>query len=967
MSVVRGAAWSLVLLLACAGGVAGQGGPGRLDPAVRLALQLDRSGVSSALAAPRPGSRLPRGPAELPFQIAHATLPGFASAVEAEPGGPPAVRALVRVDSGGVEALLRAGARVGVRTGGVVPARVPIRSIPSLLEDPSILYIESADWLDAGWLSPGGVGPRSGVPGRGRSVRRPFALGDVALPDAGLGRLRQRVGTTFHGLTGRGVIIGIVDSGLDLDHPDFRGPDGRTRVLYAWDQSIEHGRPPGVVPNGVLDYGHECDRAEIDAGVCPMVDRNGHGTHVAGIAAGNGSATGGGQAAYRFIGAAPEAELIIVKGGDGSISSDGIVDGVAYIFARAAELGRPAVVNLSVSTQSGPHDGSTLLEQALNELSGPGRIVVSVAGNQGINANEFPAYVRAPIHAMGAVRAGERSEHALLVPAYEPNPGPFENGAALELWYDGRDSLTVVVTAPTGEQVRVATGDTALVTNVAGGVYVANAPDGPEAINGDHLALVALFDPEPGTAPAAGRWLVTVEGNRVHVGGEYHLWLVGSTMSSATELTALEGGTTNSHLVPSPGTADRVIAVGAHATRHTWTGVGGASAGFPFQEPLGDIAFFSGPGPRRDGVLKPELTAPGKMVIASRAANASIWDEFPTFVESDEVHAALLGTSMASPYVAGTVALLLQLSPSLTPEAVRGILTSSTRRDMYTDRAGPGEPASVPNRLWGYGKLDAERAVWRFGLAAAELAVEAAAVPAAGATSARGTRLPLMRLHFRAGPEEAVAVEELVFDLTGVDPGAHARLVLDVNRNGVPDPDEPVAASVPAPLAGVPLRVSLAPGPVIPAGLEQDYLLVLEMSGAAPNRTRFSAVYHGDLTRTRGTLSGRPDRIPGGTPSFASGPRSTTLLDDGERLNFSANPVRGDELVINYGERPRAITVYSLTGERVYRFGAGDLHDGHALWPLVNDRGEPVANGTYLVVVDFPGERSVTKLFVLRP
>lgn len=962
MGAVRGVAWSLVLLLACAGGVAGQG---RLDPALRLTLQLERAGIPAV--TPRPERREPGAPASTPLPMAPVAPPGLAVAAESAPGGLPAVRALVRVDSGGVEALQRAGARVGVRAGGVVTAWVPVRSVPTLLEDPSILYIESADLLETGWLPPVVGRPRSGLPGRAGSAHRWLALGDVATPDAGLSRLRQRVGSTFHGLTGRGVIIGIVDTGIDLDHPDFRGPDGRTRVLYAWDQSAEQGRPPGAIPNGVLDYGHECDRAEIDGGVCPMVDRSGHGTHVAGIAAGNGSATGAGQAAYRFIGAAPEADLIIVKGGDNSIPADRIVDGVAYIFARAAELGRPAVVNLSVSTQSGPHDGTTLLEQALNALAGPGRILVSVAGNQGVNANEFPAYVRAPVHAMGSVLNGMRSEHAVVVPPYEAKPGPFENGAALELWYDGRDSLAVVVTTPAGEQIRVATGDTALVTTASGGVYVANAPDGPEAINGDHLAMIVLFDPEPGMAPASGRWLVAVEGDRVHAGGAYHLWLVGSTMTSATELTKLEGGTANSHLVPSPGTADRVIAVGAYATRHRWPGVDGAPAAFPFQEPLGDIAFFSGPGPRRDGVLKPELAAPGKMVISSRAAQGALWDEFPNFVESDGVHAALLGTSMASPYVAGVVALLLQLSPNLMPEAVRGILAASARRDDFTARPGPGEPPAVPNRLWGYGKLDAERAVWSFGLAAAELEVEAEAVPAAGYTSAQGTRLPLMRLRFRAGPEEAVAVEELVFDLAGVDPGAEARLVLDLNRNGVADPDEPVAGSVSAPLSGAPRRVSVNPGPVVPAGLEQDYLLVLELSGASPNRTTFSAVYRGELTRTRGTLSGRPDRIRGAAPTFASGPRSTTLLEEGERLNFSANPVRGDELVINYSERPRAITIYTLTGARVYRFGDAELHDGHALWPLVNDRGEPVANGTYLVVVDFPGERSVTKLFVLRP
>src|SRR5690606_4411539 len=145
--------------------------------------------------------------------------------------------------------------------------------------------------------------------------------------------------------------------------------------LFAWDQSAESGQPPGQVGGNTLDYGRECRGAAISS--CPLTDVVGHGTHVAGTAAGTGAATGNGLPAYRYTGVAPAADLIIVKGGDGSFSTDRAVDGVAYIFARAAELGRPAVVVLSLTTQTGPHDGSTAFGQALDSLAGPGRIVVA--------------------------------------------------------------------------------------------------------------------------------------------------------------------------------------------------------------------------------------------------------------------------------------------------------------------------------------------------------------------------------------------------------------------------------------------------------------------------------------------------------------------------------------------------------------------------------------------------------------
>lgn len=617
-------------------------------------------------------------------------------------GPEPYVRTLVRVGAGGETALRRHGARIGTRAGDVVTARVPLAALPALLTEPGIRAIEAAATLSP--LGRTRVAPVIGTRSAGVSVGggRPWApfASDSATADAGFDSLRQRADGRWEGLVGRGVVVGVYDSGLDLEHGDFHDDSGNTRVLFAWDQTID-GAGPGAVGGHTFDYGAECGSGAIDAGTCPMIDRVGHGTHVTGTAAGGGGATGRGLPAHRFVGGAPAADLIVVKGGDGEFTADRLIDGVAYIFARAGALGRPAVVNVSLSSQSGPHDGTTLLERALDALSGPGRIVVSGSGNAGDHRNTVPQIENGPLHAQG--RAGA-APHGIRIPEYEPTPGPANDAALLELWYDGADSVTITVRSPRGDVVSAVTGDTAFVETPAGAVIIVNAVDGPSPLNGDRDALIAIVDADENTPPDPGLWSIQVSPLATPRGGDYHLWLLGASFQADTE-TVLEGGTTNRYLVGVPASANRVLAVGAHVTRHQWTGVEDEQL-FPFREQTGDIAYFSSPGPRRDGVSKPDLTAPGKVVVAALARGATLWEPVPWLVEADSVHVALLGTSVSGPQVAAAVALLLQVEPELTPEEARDILRGSATADAFV-------PGGLPHPVWGMGKLDAAAAVRR--------------------------------------------------------------------------------------------------------------------------------------------------------------------------------------------------------------------------------------------------------------
>jgi subtilisin family serine protease len=524
-----------------------------------------------------------------------------------------------------------AGLRVLGSTGTILGMDVTAPELMSLLEEKDVIYVEPA-WKTTPHL-------------------------DASIPAVGADEV--------HGLRpavlGEGVIVGAVDTGIDYSHLDFRydsngdGFEESSRILAIWDQTF------GVFGVRYLQEEIEGDLAEgygADAGSVRQADHDGHGTHVMSIAAGDGSSS-----EYGFVGVAPKASLVMVKT---TFYTSDILRGVEYVFDVADSLGLPAVVNLSLGGHEGPHDGTSLFEQGLDELAeGAGRAIVVSAGNEG----------DLEIHASATLNRGSMS--------YEIKPS--NSQVELSIWYPGDSRFTVTITPPGEPPIAVPWGtETGVIATPAGAVRVDNAWGGENPNNGDNEAFVRLYG-----LTGFANWQIAV--SDTSGGGRFDVWVTSGTA-------ALVGGNSTS-TIDEPGNADNVITVGAYTTKATWPSQSGEQD-YTSQYTVGTLASFSSRGPTRDGRVKPELAAPGAWICAALSEDAG-WQS--TFVHPDGVHTMELGTSMAAPHVSGAIALMLSVDPDLTTTQIRSTLTSTAVQD--------GRTGSVPNPRWGWGKLDVAAAV----------------------------------------------------------------------------------------------------------------------------------------------------------------------------------------------------------------------------------------------------------------
>lgn len=462
--------------------------------------------------------------------------------------------------------------------------------------------------------------------------------------------------------TGSGVVVGIVDQGFDFAHPDLRQRgDGSTRFLALWDQADPSGRPPSPFDYGTFHTAHEINRALRASDPYRALGhqpwsytsnkRGAHGTKVLGAAVGNGA--GGGPQ-----GLAPEAQIVAVnlasrtRNRTEATFGDTVrlVEAVAFISRVAGS--RPCVVNLSLGAHGGPHDGSSLVERALDSLaSRSGRVVCNSTGN----------YFHNRTHAFRRLRSGERWELDWLIPKGDTTDNE------LEMWYPGADDLVVSVADPTGKVLGSArlgeTADLVLDGHVVGRLHHRRF----DPLNHDNMVDLFLFNSKERTPD--GTWKFQVDGLAIR-DGSCHVWSERDESRRQARFPAeqSDGSTTTGTIC----NGANVIAVGAYDGR------------LPDAGP----AYFSSKGPTRTGLLKPDVIAPGVQIKMARSAVSG--QRRAGLYQRDS------GTSFAAPQATGTVACMLEAaSGALNGPLARALIRSTAL--PYSGRGGDRSGAGLLN------------------------------------------------------------------------------------------------------------------------------------------------------------------------------------------------------------------------------------------------------------------------------
>lgn len=482
--------------------------------------------------------------------------------------------------------------------------------------------------------------------------------------------------------TGKDVVVGIIDTGIDWAHEDFKNPDGSSRILWIWDQTQT---ATGQTPQD-FGYGTEWTQMQINEGTPNQNDYDGHGTHIASIAAGNGRGTGVQRSAPRFVGIAPEADIIVVKS---YLYENGVLDATRYIFEKAAMLEKPAVVNMSFAYQLGPHDGRTLLEQGLNQLveETSGRAIVASAGNRG----------ESTIHAGAVLLPPDGENYPKLIPVPDLN----DSSNYVSIWSSSKESISVRVKVPDtnpGETVDFEWVPPGQVDNFdipkgpwEGATLIVDSQEQHPLYPDLSSIIVWLWNGGDMSLPL-DRYEMTIEldGPGVAFDAYYFSGEIDGGFRTDSPDTWLIPGDANK-TVGMPSTARGVICVSSYVTRNQWVDRFGLNR--VVDATVGDISSISSIGPSRDEAEKPDLAAPGEMIVGALSGRS--WG-YPPLVLEDQSHIALRGSSVAAAHVTGAVALLLQQEPGRTAVELQRLLT-----ERAVDRGDLGW-----DMHWGAGQLN---------------------------------------------------------------------------------------------------------------------------------------------------------------------------------------------------------------------------------------------------------------------
>jgi minor extracellular serine protease Vpr len=450
-------------------------------------------------------------------------------------------------------------------------------------------------------------------------------------------------------VSGRGVLVSVIDSGIDYTHKDFRNFDGSTRIVNIWDQSKDGAPPIGFSKGTVFSEGliNSALLDENPFNIVPQQDLLGHGTAVTGIACGNGIASNGLNKGY-----APNSTILIVKLDD-RISNIGLrttdfMRGIKYSYDVAKEINMPLVINISFGTHDGSHDGNSLFETYINDMADEWKSVIVVAsGNDGSSSQ----------HYSNNVVTGE----SLIV---QFNVAYALKSFYISFWKLFVDKFDFEVIAPNGESIGIMNFLDTIKTFYFRNVIINIIITQPNHYNGNQEIYFSFKSEDKFITD--GVWGIRVIGYDV-VTGTFDAWLPGREAVSRNTFFLIPDTSTTLTI---PSTSRKVITVGGYNAN------------------IDDVSDFSGKGNTRENVYsKPDIVASAVNVLSTNTSGS---------------YSFYSGTSMAAPIVAGSCALIMEWgiiknnSPFLYGQKIKSYLQLGASRDSYIN---------YPHKYWGFGKL----------------------------------------------------------------------------------------------------------------------------------------------------------------------------------------------------------------------------------------------------------------------
>jgi subtilisin family serine protease len=481
---------------------------------------------------------------------------------------------------------------------------------------------------------------------------------------------------------GNGVIVGVIDSGTDFNHPDFKDANGNSRIKYLWDMT----KPLAVNTPTPFGYGQEWNNTQIDLGLCTHSDvaQFGHGTNSTGIAAGNGFSIN------KYEGMAPKSDIIIVAM-DFNRPGFTISDALQYIITKSQLLNKPLVVNASLGDYYGSHDGYDLETQIINNLVSnvPGRALVAACGNAGrvkfhigynvLNTDTNFTWIKNSSNTITFSEYADTAQIKNVMYRIGVTHPSFSDVGATSF-----KSYNYALNTVKRDTIYRNSNRIGIIESIASinsfGVYELAV-----SINADSLNyLWSMAHTGIGRIDSWNFDYVTNNLPSVSIYPNIAKYKIADTLQT---------------IVSGFQCSDEVIAVGNYIDRNKYIDVNGNAQ--TKAETPGQLHESSSTGPTRDNRIKPDIAATGANIMAALPLSllATYIASSSTVVAQGGYHRTAGGTSAASPVVAGLAALYFQRNPTATNQQLKQAIINCAYSDFYTG-------ANLPSNRWGYGKLD---------------------------------------------------------------------------------------------------------------------------------------------------------------------------------------------------------------------------------------------------------------------